>query len=69
MRDEPLSSSGALTRDYINRAVKMREIEGRMGREKKWHGWRLLAVWVVAIGLSVWAWVALWNLIFGERGL
>lgn len=67
MRDVPLSASGALTRDYINRAVKMREIEGRMAREKKWHGWRLVLVWAGAVGLSVLAWVALWQLI--ERGL
>lgn len=62
MRREPLRIEPYLTRDYINRAVKMREIEGRLSRERKWRGWRLAAVWAVMVGASLSVWVAvLWH--------
>lgn len=64
MRMQPLRIEAYLTRDYINRAVKMREIEVRMARDEKMRGWRLAAVWAVmgvaALGFwaAVWQWVA-----------
>lgn len=45
LRDRPLRLEQALTRDYINRAEKMREIEGRIGRWTD-HPMVSVAAWV-----------------------
>lgn len=51
MRDIPLSASGALTRDYINRAEKMRGIEAQIERSRRrskwWRQFRVAALLVV----------------------
>lgn len=61
MRDEPLRIEAYLTRDYINRAVKMREIEQRVARDTKMRGWRLVMVWALVIGWSVGVWGLIWQ--------
>lgn len=62
LRERPLRLEVFLTRDYINRAVKMREIEARLEREQHYRGLKLAAIWAGAIGGS---WALVWLLIFG----
>lgn len=54
LRDRPLRLEAALTRDYINQAEKMREIERRLNR-KQWHPATMTLLFVV-LGVLLW-WV------------
>ncbi len=54
LRDRPLRLEAALTRDYINQAEKMREIDRRMSK-KQWHPMTMTLIFVL-IGVLLW-WV------------
>lgn len=50
LRERPLRLEPSLTRDYVNRAVKMREIEERLQERR---GWRPLVAWLWMLVLAV----------------
>lgn len=58
LREQPLRLESALTRDYINQAAKMREIEARVSRDR-WHPiWQVFG-WVVVGIFLTWALMSL----------
>lgn len=54
LRERPLRLEVSLTQDYINRAVKMAEIEARMN-QKALHPMAVVFAWVVAGVVVTWA--------------
>lgn len=55
MSRDPIRLEPLLTRDYIDRAAKMRELRPvRMSVST----WDLVATWMVVVGLVVWVWCA-----------
>lgn len=54
LRDRPLRLEAALTRDYINQAEKMREIERRL-HQMQWHPSAVTLLFVLC-GVLLW-WV------------
>lgn len=58
LRERPMRLEMWLTRDYINRAQKMREIEARVQRDDKLRGWRLVGVWLLVLGFCIGIWIA-----------
>lgn len=54
LRIVPLRIEPLLTRDFINRAVKMREIQDCIVKAERRRGWKLVAVWALAI-VGSWA--------------
>lgn len=62
LREQPLRLERALTQDYINRAVKMREIEERIAMERDRPFWTAVfcAFWALVIAsLCVWLYMNL----------
>lgn len=51
-RRQPLRLEWSLTRDYINRAEKMREIEQRLVRDQVIARRELVAYWTVLLGVA-----------------
>lgn len=60
LREQPLRVEPYLTRDYINRAVKMRELDERLNR--KMTGWRLVGTWMA---MFVGSWLLAGAIIYG----
>lgn len=54
LRERPLRLEVSLTREYINRAEKMAEIETRL-RQRDWHPMAVVFAWVVAGLVVTWA--------------
>lgn len=50
LREQPLRLERALTQDYINRAVKMREIEERIARDREHPIWAVV-YWIVLVAV------------------
>lgn len=61
LREQPLRVEPYLTRDYINRAVKLREIESLMNAQKM-TGWRLVGTW---LAMFVGSWLLAGAIIYG----
>lgn len=51
-RRQPLRLEWSLTRDYINRAEKMREIEQRLTRDQVIARLELVAYWTALLGVT-----------------
>ena len=61
LRRQPLRLEWSLTRDYINRAEKMREIEQRLARDQVIARRELAAYWTALLGVAgLCGWVY-WN--------
>lgn len=54
MRNEPLRIEPYLTRDYINREQKLREIRRGLEEQEKYRGWKLVA-WCSGMFFFSWA--------------
>lgn len=53
LRERPLRLEVSLTREYINRAEKMAEIEARL-QQRDWHPMAVVFAWAVAGILITW---------------
>lgn len=59
MRPDPLRLERAMSIDFVNRAVKMREIEERMAREQEHPFWAAVYWIVLASVLGLWIYINL----------
>lgn len=55
MSRDPIRLEPLLTRDYIDRAAKMRELQPR---SQAVSAWDLVATWLIVGAVLVWVWVA-----------
>ncbi len=51
LRERPFRLEPSLTRDYVNRAVKLAEIKRQMAQQDRWRRWADRLGWAIVVGL------------------